>query len=63
MRSVIDDPDRLVSASHRVTESMGPKISLRAIVMSLRTSVKKVGSTHRVRSNRRPARTPRHKAR
>ena len=63
IRGVIDDPDRLVGASHRITESMGSKISLRAIVMSLRTSVKMVGSTHMVRSNRRPARAPRHTAR
>jgi hypothetical protein len=37
---VIDDPNRLVGASHRITESIGPKLSLGAIVMSLRTSVK-----------------------
>ena len=43
IRGVIDDPDRLVGASHRITESMGPKISLGPIVMSLRTSVKMAG--------------------
>jgi hypothetical protein len=60
---VIDDPDRLVGASHWITESIGPKISLREIVMSLWTSVRMVGSTDKLRSNRLPAGNPRHWAR
>jgi hypothetical protein len=60
---VIDDPDRLVGASHWITESMGPKISLRVIVMSLWTSVKMVGATDELRSNRRPAGTSRPRGR
>jgi hypothetical protein len=60
---VIDDPDRLVGATHWITESTRGKISLRAIVMSLWTSVKMVGSTDELRSNRGPAGRPRHRAR
>jgi hypothetical protein len=37
---------------------MGPKISSRAIVMSLWTSVKMVGSTDELRPNRGPAGRP-----
>jgi hypothetical protein len=44
--------------SERITARTGPKISSRAIVMSLRTSVKMVGSTQKPRSNRGPAGTP-----
>ena len=45
--------------SARITARTGPKISSRAIVMSLRTSVKIVGSTQKPRSNRgRPAPPP-----
>ena len=44
--------------SLRITASTGPKISSRAIVMSLRTSVKIVGSTQKPRSNRGPAGAP-----
>src|SRR6478672_7964061 len=41
--------------SARITARTGPKISSRAIVMSLRTSVKIVGSTQKPRSKGGPA--------